>query len=250
MSDLHSTVSSLEIEKRWVVEGELDGDDNISCETGAATVLASNKRTTNATVSHVWNSSLEQNRRTWRHGQPWYLISSLFGSYFSCVQVSPEKMQEDGSDQENVRLCRLVATLLWLVSVWTPPERGASSRRAVMRMFLGMLLGRFLNTQFDREDVYELLRQFGNPPQIYMTGTFVTELWTTLNAQDDRKVAYHQRDRLRRLLFDILANPPSMVPPPNQRGGTFNFDVSPGWDHCGAPSCIGARSPGCGTHEC
>lgn len=51
MNDLHRTASSLEIEKRWEGEvPELDIDDNISCETGLATVLASNKRT-NATVS-------------------------------------------------------------------------------------------------------------------------------------------------------------------------------------------------------
>ena len=49
MSDYH-TVSSLEIVKRWVVEEEIDLDDSSSCQTGAATVVASNKRI--ATVSH------------------------------------------------------------------------------------------------------------------------------------------------------------------------------------------------------
>lgn len=125
-------------------------------------------------------------------------------------------MQEEGSEQEYLRLCRLVATLLWLVSVWTPPERGASNRRAVMHMFHGMLLARIFNTQFCCKAIYDLLGQFENPALIQKTGTFVTQLWTTFNAQDDRTGAYHQRDRLRRLLFDILANPSSMVTSNNE----------------------------------
>ena len=68
----HSTVSSLEIEKRWVEE-EIDTDDNISCQTGAATVVASNKLI--ATVSHYWNSSFEQ--RKWRHEHLFYFFQYL-----------------------------------------------------------------------------------------------------------------------------------------------------------------------------
>jgi hypothetical protein len=52
------TVSSDEIKTRWADEEEIDVDDNISCQTGATTVVASNKRI--ATVRHFWNSSFEQ----------------------------------------------------------------------------------------------------------------------------------------------------------------------------------------------
>jgi hypothetical protein len=58
------TVSSGEIKTRWVVEEEIDIDDNISCQTGATTVVASNKRI--ATVRHFWNSSFEPTEITAR----------------------------------------------------------------------------------------------------------------------------------------------------------------------------------------
>ena len=57
MSD-EQTDSSLEIKNGLAVEEEIDIDDNISCQTDAITVIASNKRI--SAVSHIRNSSFEQ----------------------------------------------------------------------------------------------------------------------------------------------------------------------------------------------
>ena len=124
---------------------------------------------------------------------------------FSCIQVSPEKMRGEGSREENLRLRRLAMELLWLVSVEAPPERGVSTRQMVLRIFREMLRDNYSGARVSHNDIdFMLPRGVGNMPV-----SFVTELQTILNAQDGAMGPFRLRDRLLRLISDMLETPPS-----------------------------------------
>jgi hypothetical protein len=119
-------------------------------------------------------------------------------------------MQQEGSDAENARLRRLVAELLYLVSVQVSADDGLINRQDVLILLEGKLEKLFRKDEVPDDVIYRMLREYVHPAVEHRTANFVTQLLATLNTRDAAKGQFSQRNQLARLIFDLMAPMPSM----------------------------------------
>lgn len=126
------------------------------------------------------------------------------------LQISPGTLQDQRAiDGYERSLLRIVAELMWLVSVRTDD----AGRAAVRRRRTVKLLRAFTTDEQEPvtcDDVNAVMLRFGSTASIvYLTGDFVSLLVNTLNYADPGTNTLVQRRNLHSLICDLLSEPPA-----------------------------------------
>ena len=113
---------------------------------------------------------------------------------------------------DDIGLRRIVAELLWLVSVGTEDPGAAALRRRFVLGGLSAMAELDATKPILRDAFYPLMLGFGaaSASVTYLTGDFVSTLLDdTLNAWDPNTNSFLRRGNLRSLIRELLSNPPS-----------------------------------------
>ena len=143
-------------------------------------------------------------------------------------------MQQVGLEAENAHLRRLVAELLYLVSVQDSPDRDISNRRNALRGLRGIFQD-YPDALIPHNEIYYIVQRQRTRAVVFLTGNFATQLLTMVNTRDATTGAFSQRDRLARLILDITASRRTMVASAGQE------DLSDLMCHHDGPTAQNAR---------